>query len=129
MKALPSKRPKSPPASTAPSATRAPLEREDLERIAEIFRIFSEATRLAILQALRGGERSVNELVDELGTTQANISKQLRVLHDARLLARSKRGTQVFYSIDDDMISPLCELVCGKLNRDASRHPHLNFSI
>ncbi len=125
MKALPAKRPKSPPAKPAPT----PLGREDLERIAEIFRVFSEATRLGILQALRHGERSVNELVEQLGTTQANISKQLRILHDARLLARSKRGTQVFYALDDEMITPLCELVCGKLNRDASRRPYLEFSI
>jgi len=129
MKALPSKQPKSPPSSPESTPSPDPLGRDDLERIAEIFRVFSEATRLAILQALRGGERSVNDLVGELGTTQANISKQLRILYDARLLARSKRGTQVFYSIDDEMISPLCELVCGKINRDASRAQLLEFSI
>ncbi len=129
MKTLPAKRPKSPPPSPTPPPVPSPLGRDDLERIAEIFRVFSEATRLAILQALREGERSVNELVEQLGTTQANISKQLRVLYDARLLARSKRGTQVFYSIDDEMISPLCELVCGKLNRDATRNQFLEFSI
>jgi DNA-binding transcriptional ArsR family regulator len=129
MKTLPAKRPKSLPLSPAPPAAPSPLGRDDLERIAEIFRVFSEATRLAILQALREGEQSVNELVEKLGTTQANISKQLRVLYDARLLARSKRGTQVFYSIDDEMISPLCELVCGKLNRDATRNQFLEFSI
>jgi len=129
MKALPAKRLPSPPPHPLPVPAPVPLEREDLERIAEIFRVFSEATRLAILQALKDGERNVNELVEQLGTTQANISKQLRVLYDARLLARSKRGTQVFYAIDDAMISPLCELVCGKLNRDASRKQFLKFTL
>jgi DNA-binding transcriptional ArsR family regulator len=96
------------------------LSREALERVADLFRVFSEATRLAILQSLMSGTKSVNELVEELSATQANISKQLRVLYDAKILAREKRGNQVFYSIDDDIVRPLCELVCGKLNRDIS---------
>lgn len=106
-----------------------PLDREALERVANLFRIFSEATRLAILQALIPGTKSVNELVEELGTTQANISKQLRILYDARILAREKRGNQVFYSIDDDIVEPLCNLVCSKLNRDAARSEVFEFSI
>ena len=105
------------------------LDRAALERVANLFRIFSEATRLAILQALMPGSKSVNELVEELGTTQANISKQLRILYDARILARDKRGNQVFYSIDDDIVEPLCNLVCGKLNRDAAQSKTFEFSI
>ena len=62
------------------------LNRDSLERIAEVFRVFSEPTRLAIIQALKGGPRHVNELVEELGTSQANVSKQLRILYDARIL-------------------------------------------
>lgn len=95
------------------------LDRAALEEVAEMFRVFSEATRLAIVQELKSGEHSVNQLVEALDCTQANVSKQLRVLHDAGLLARQKRGNQVFYSINDDVIFPLCELVCDKLNRDA----------
>lgn len=104
------------------------LSREALEKVAELFRVFSEATRLGILQALMGGERSVSALVEELGTTQANISKQLRVLYDARILRREKRGNQVFYSIGDEMVRPLCELVCGKLNRDVAEARSYGFS-
>lgn len=96
-----------------------PVSRDALEPVADLFRVFSEATRLAILKVLMGGSRSVNELVEELGAAQANVSKQLRILYDARILAREKRGNQVFYSIADEIVYPLCELVCGKLNRDA----------
>ena len=105
------------------------LSRDALERVADLFRIFSEATRLAILQALMPGTKSVNELVEELGTTQANISKQLRILYDARILAREKRGNQVFYSIDDDIVHPLCNLVCSKLNRDVAKARVYEFSV
>lgn len=94
------------------------LGREELEEVAKLFSVFAEATRLAILQALKQGPRCVTDLVSELGTTQANISKQLQVLHAANLLHREKRGTSVFYSINEEMIFPLCRMICDKLNRD-----------
>ena len=97
------------------------VQRDALEPVADLFRVFSEATRLAILKVLMSGTRSVNELVEELGATQANISKQLRILFEARILDREKRGNQVFYSIADEIVYPLCELVCSKLNRDAKK--------
>lgn len=105
------------------------LDRFSLERIAETFKLFGDATRLGILQALREGPRSVNDLVEVLGTTQANISKHLRLLRDGGLLESEKKGIQVFYSIGDDMVFPLCELVCGKLNRDIASARDLNFEI
>ena len=58
------------------------LDSAALEKIAELFRVFSEATRLAILQELREAPHSVNELVEKLDTSQANISKQLKALHE-----------------------------------------------
>ncbi len=105
------------------------MDRVALERVAEVFRAFSEPTRLAILQELKEGPRNVNTLVTALGTTQANISKQLRVLYDAGILNREKSGNQVFYSIDDDIVFPLCELVCNKLNREQTLGSRYDFSI
>ena len=95
------------------------LNQQSLNRIAEIFRAFSEPTRLAILQELKDGPLSVNGIVDLLATSQANVSKQLKILHDARLLEREKRANQVFYSISDPLVFELCGLACSKLNRDA----------
>jgi DNA-binding transcriptional ArsR family regulator len=105
------------------------MNRDALEKIALIFRAFSEATRLAIFQELKSGPKSVNELVDALDTSQANISKQLRILHDAELLHREKRGTQVFYQVKETAVYKLCELVCDKLNRDAQVKIPFDFSI
>ena len=95
------------------------LDREGLERVADLFRAFSEATRLAILQELKEGAMSVNDLVAAVDSSQANVSKQLRTLFEAGLVSRSKSGTQVFYEVCDEVVFTLCELVCGKLNRDA----------
>jgi len=105
------------------------LGRESLEKVAEIFRVFSEATRLTILQELKAGRRSVNDLVVAVGSSQANVSKQLRILFDADFVKREKSGTQVFYSISEEIVFPMCELVCGKLNRDATAGPEVHYMI
>jgi len=105
------------------------LDRRALERIAEVFRIFSEATRLAIFQALKQSPKCVNMLVNEMETSQANVSKQLRTLYDAGFLIREKRGNQVFYSIKEKFVFEMCDLVCDKLNRDAESSERYEFSI
>ena len=103
------------------------LDLNDLERVANLFRVFSEATRLALLQELKEGPRSVGELVDALPTTQANVSKQLKALYDAKLVTRTKQGTSVIYSISEPMVFELCKLACEKLNRPAEKPKKLIF--
>jgi DNA-binding transcriptional ArsR family regulator len=95
--------------------------------VANLFRAFSEASRLAIVQELKAGERSVSDIVDVLPTSQANVSKQLKMLHDAGVVSRRKEGTQVLYQIADPMVFELCRLVCDKLNRDMMKTSRLKF--
>jgi DNA-binding transcriptional ArsR family regulator len=104
-------------------------DRQALERIASFFKVFAEPTRLAILQMLRQGPASVNDIVAALSTSQANISKQLKTLYEADLLSRDQRGTQVFYSISEPLVFDLCELVCSKLNRRAKAESSLVYEI
>lgn len=99
----------------------ASLGADQLEAVARLFRVLAEPTRLAVLQELQGGPLSVGELVESLGAKQANASKQLGILFDAGLLNREREGNVVRYSIREPMIFELCELVCGKLRRDAER--------
>ncbi len=99
----------------------SPLDRGSLEAVARLFAVLAEPTRLAILQFLKGGPRAVSELVDGLDVKQANVSKQLGILYTVGLLARERDGNVVRYSIAEPMIFELCELVCGKLRRDAER--------
>jgi DNA-binding transcriptional ArsR family regulator len=100
---------------------RVVLDRDSLEAVARLFAVLSEPTRLEILQILRHEPQSVSELVDELGAKQANVSKQLGILYSAGLLSRERDGNLVRYSIADPMIFELCDLVCGKIRRDAER--------
>jgi DNA-binding transcriptional ArsR family regulator len=93
--------------------------RAALEQIAARFRALSEPTRLAIVQELKSGEQTVGELVETLGLSQANVSKQLSVLRDAGFLRREQRGTSAVYSIGDPVVMELCRLMCDGMNRRA----------
>jgi ArsR family transcriptional regulator len=91
------------------------LTPEALELIAARFRVLSEPMRLRILHALGDGETTVGGLVEALGAGQANVSKHLGVLLDAGIVARRKEGLNAYYSVADESIFQLCELVCASL--------------
>ena len=88
---------------------------EALELVADRFRALSEPIRLRILQILQNGETGVSALVEGIGSTQPNISKHLKVLQDVGLVKRRQVGTSAYYSIADEMVFELCEMVCSKL--------------
>ena len=85
---------------------------EFLDLMAEKFRMLADPTRLAILRSLMTGERNVSQVVEETGRNQANVSKHLKMLADAGLVARRKEGLQVFYTLTDPLVERLCKLVC-----------------
>lgn len=93
-----------------------------LALVARRFAVLSEPTRLRLLHALFEGERHVSALVDQTGGTQANVSRHLQTLAEAGLVSRRKEGLQVFYAIADPSIFQLCELVCGSLEKQHSKH-------
>jgi DNA-binding transcriptional ArsR family regulator len=90
-----------------------------LDLMAEKFRMLSDSTRLAILRSLMGGERNVTQVVEETGRNQANVSKHLKMLAEAGLVARRKEGLQVFYKLDDPLVEKLCKLVCDTIVEEA----------
>lgn len=88
---------------------------EALELVAARFRVLGEPTRLRLLQSLVAGERSVSDLAEQLDTTQPNVSKHLRVMQDAGLVARRQEKNTAFYSVADDSVFELCDIVCRRL--------------
>lgn len=85
----------------------------DTSRAVSLFHALSDETRLAIFEMLRGGERCVCELQDELGAAQSRLSFHLRVLKDAGLLNDRKEGRWVHYSIDPDALNELASIIGG----------------
>lgn len=96
---------------------RHPLPTPLADAIAQRFRVLGEPMRIRLLDRLRDGEASVQELTDALGTTQQNVSKHLAVLYRAGVVARRREGNRVLYELADQSVLELCELVCGGLRR------------
>jgi DNA-binding transcriptional ArsR family regulator len=97
-----------------------PIPDELAELIARRFRVLGDPMRVRLLDQLRDGELSVNELAERLAAGQQNVSKHLALLADAGMLARRKDGNRVYYRITDDGIFDLCDQVCGSLQSQLS---------
>lgn len=96
-----------------------PLSEPLAELIAQRFRVLAEPTRIRLLDRLRAGEASVQELTAALGTSQQNVSKHLGVLAQAGIVGRRKQGTLSLYRITDESVFAVCEQICGSLARQA----------
>jgi DNA-binding transcriptional ArsR family regulator len=72
---------------------------ETLDPRAELFKMLMHPTRLAILEALRGGEQCVCHLEATLGQAQSYISQHLAVLRQADLVAARREGWNVYYRV------------------------------
>jgi len=94
-----------------------PLPDELAELIARRFKLLGEPMRIKLLDRLRAGEASVQELAAAVGTTQQNVSKHLGALADAGVVGRRKQGNFVYYRVVDDGIWRLCDDVCGSVER------------
>ncbi len=88
---------------------------EIVQQVANYFSILSEPMRLRILNLLRNGEKCVQDLVEATSTSQANVSKHLKVMLQAGILSRRTQGTLAYYSVSDDLGFQLCNLVCDRL--------------
>jgi len=95
------------------------IPRQFLEMMAGRFPTLADPTRLEIIHCLmRGGEQSVSQIVEATEQSHPNVSKHLRHLRDAELVARRKEGLQVFYRLDDPLVEKLCKLVCESILED-----------
>ena len=96
------------------------LTSEQLALVAERFRALGEPARLQLMQALRAGERTVGELVEETGLGTANVSKHLQLLHGAGFVTRRKEGLHVYYALAGEDVFLICDMMCGRLEAEAT---------
>jgi DNA-binding transcriptional ArsR family regulator len=85
---------------------------DDLQKLSNVFKILSEFSRLKILRTLLEGEKCVTEIINATGLMQANVSKQIKIMHDAGIVACRPAGLQRFYRIVDPAIIDICETIC-----------------
>jgi DNA-binding transcriptional ArsR family regulator len=94
---------------------------ELLGRIADVLKAMADPTRLKILHALYNGERCVSEILAEVGSSQANVSKHLTVLKRAGLVDSRRNGLNIFYRIVDPGVFTICRNVCSSIEERADR--------
>ena len=79
-------------------------DEEILYDLADLFKVFSDTTRIKILYSLMPGERCVADIAEAIGATQSAVSHQLRILKAARLVKFQRDGKNVLYSLADDHV-------------------------
>lgn len=83
------------------------IEDNHVISLAEFFKVFGDATRIKILNALFSSEMCVCDIAALLGMNQSAISHQLRTLKQARLIKNRRDGKVVYYSLDDEHIKQI----------------------
>ena len=76
---------------------------------AEFFKALAHPLRISILDALRDGELTVNEISQRFDVEQANASQQLAVLRNRNIVIARKEGSNVYYSVTDKTIFKLLD--------------------
>jgi len=93
-----------------PSVLRSPIRRDHAEALATAFKAIADAGRLRLLSFIAAqpdAEACVCHLVEPLGLSQPTVSHHLRVLTEAGLLARERRGTWMFYRLVPEKVEDL----------------------
>lgn len=75
---------------------------EDIERASRSMKAIAHPLRLKILCTLGNQEVSVQEIVDQVGTSQSNISQHLAILRDKGILTARKDANRVYYRVGDE---------------------------
>lgn len=90
----------------------------EIERAAQCLKAMSHPIRLKILCVLGSNAVSVQDIVDQVGTTQSNISQHLAILRDKSILAYRKDANRVYYYVDDprmlQLIGMMKEVFCHR---------------
>jgi len=89
------------------------------ESAAEVFRAMSAPMRLKIISSLCNGEKNVGQLLQEIDTTQPNMSQHLNTLYQSGVLGKRRDGVQIYYRIINDRVVTLCRAVCMQIAIEA----------
>ncbi len=93
-----------------PTGLTEPLDRPTAESLAGLLKAVADPARLQLLALLRAadaGEACVCDLTEPLGLSQPTVSHHLKVLSDAGLLRREKRGTWAWYSVVPERLAEI----------------------
>jgi ArsR family transcriptional regulator len=96
--------------------TADPISAEQAERVSPLLKALADPVRLRLLSLVashQDGEACVCDLNDAFDLSQPTISHHLKVLHEAGLLGRTKRGVWVYYAVRREALADLADLLGG----------------
>lgn len=85
------------------------------ESVAHYFSVISEPKRLRIMYAICEKEKTVSQIVEEVFSTQTNVSRHLGLMYRAGVLVRRKKGNLVYYRVADVSMIRICRTVCNRI--------------
>jgi ArsR family transcriptional regulator len=107
----------------AKTSKKASSDSADLDEMfhlaAETFRVMSAPMRLKIINCLCTEEKNVGQLLEEIDTTQPNMSQHLNTLFKSKILGRRREGVQIYYRIINERVVTLCRAVCTQIAIDS----------
>ena len=86
------------------------IDRESIQELSEIFKLFADETRLRIICAILNTELCVCDLCELLNLSQSAVSHQLQLLRSSKLVKYRKDGKQVYYSLEDEHIESIIKM-------------------
>lgn len=104
------------------------LNHEEAEQLASLFRVLGEPARLQVLSLIAAqptGEACVCELTEPLGVSQPTVSHHLKVMYEAGLLQKKRRGTWIYYRLVPEQFEILQRIFAMPVNRPDSVSPSL----
>lgn len=90
-----------------PKSSSTILNEHHAAHVAELFRAFSDTSRVRILSALMTGEMNISTLAGVIGISESAISHHMRGLRQMRMVQSRRDGKEVYYRVDDEHIIAL----------------------
>lgn len=93
-------------------------DEEEIIDLADMFKIFSDSTRLRIILSIINTELCVCDLCELLNLNQSTVSHQLQILRSSKLVKYRKEGKQVFYSLQDEHVEQIISQALEHIQED-----------
>lgn len=91
---------------------------DEIMEMADMFKLFSDSSRLKIICSILNNELCVCDLCELLNLTQSNVSHQLQLLRTSKLVKYRKEGKQVYYSLKDEHVQRIIKMALEHIREE-----------
>ena len=95
-----------------------------MEKLAEMFKLFADYTRLKIICELLKQELCVQDLCEKLNLNQSTVSHQLQLLRNSKLVKYRRDGKYIYYSLQDDHVETIISQAIDHISEEEVQYEH-----